>query len=173
MLDYRWERKALWVTPLLSEYSDARLLTPCLTAWKASRGEKRTNLLNGLVRNLPLLTPEVADKMSTANRKQLRELILVESTDLQCVTLDALLRIEDTAAIPHVEALLKKTHHDSLLWAAEVCLSGLLELKRQENDREVLLRASIEENGKEILLRPATSHNDEDEQQLLRPGSGE
>ena len=160
----------LWVTPLLSEYSDARLLTPCLKEWKSSKGEKRVNLLNGLVQNLPLLTPEVAAGMTTENCKQLRELVRVESPDLQRVTLAALLCIEDTGAIPYVEAFLKKKRSNPLQEAGEVCLSGLLELKRRENDREVLLRASVEENGKEILLRPATSHSDEDEQQLLRPG---
>ncbi|MBC7528734.1 MAG: hypothetical protein H7308_14460 [Chthonomonadaceae bacterium] len=160
----------VWATPLLSEYSDARLLTPCLTEWKSSKGEKRVNLLNGLVQNLPLLTPEVAAGMTTENRKQLRELVRVESPDLQRATLAALLCIEDTGAIPYVEAFLKKKRSNPLQEAGEVCLSGLLELKRRENDREVLLRASVEENGKEILLRPATSHSDKDEQQLLRPG---
>ena len=162
-----------WVTPLLSEYSDARLLTLCLTEWKASKGEKRVNLLNGLVRNLPLLTYDFAEGLSTENRRQLRELVWVESPNLQRTTLEALLRIEDTAAIPYVAALLKKTHNDPVREARESCLSGLLELKQKEKDRKVLLRASVEENGKEILLRPATSHNDEDEQQLLRPGSKE
>ena len=166
-----YSKQIPWATSLLSEYSDVRLLLLCVTEWKASEGEKRVNLLNGLVRNLPLLTPEIAEKMTTEKRKQLRELVFVESTALQRVTLETLLHIEDLNAIPHVETLVKNTPNSEVREAAEGCLSGLLTLKQREKDREVLLRPSLEENGKEVLLRPATSHNDDDEQQLLRPGN--
>ena len=162
-----------WVTPLLPHYSDARLITPCLSEWKASQGRKRGFLEACLVRNLPLLTPEIAEKMTTPQRKQLRELLFGESPALQRVTLETLLQIEDVNALPQVETLAKNTPNSEVREAAEGCLSGLLELKQREKDREVLLRPSLEENGKEVLLRPATSRHDEDEQQLLRPGNWE
>ena len=165
--------KTEWVTPLLPHYSDTRLITPCLSEWKASQGKKRGFLEACLVRNLPRLTPEIAEKMAMEKRKQLRELVFVESLALQCVTLQTLLQIEDVNAIPNVETLLKNTPNSEVQEAAEACLSGLRELKQREKDREVLLRPSLEKNGKEVLLRPATSRHDEDEQQLLRPGSGE
>ena len=171
--DRKISGKTEWVTPLLPHYSDTRLIAPCLSEWKASQGKKRGFLEACLVRNLPLLTPEIAEKMAMEKRKQLRELVFVESLALQCVTLQTLLQIEDVNAIPNVETLLKNTPNSEVQEAAEACLSGLRELKQREKDREVLLRPSLEKNGKEVLLRPATSRHDEDEQQLLRPGSGE
>lgn len=173
VLVFALKRSSLWICPLLTEYRDTRLIQLALNLL-ADDGIARVRLLTrSLTDHLPSLTPELAATYTSQERLTLRNLLLRPEHELRLAVLDALTRIEDTAAIPNVERLLSREIAGDVRANAERCLERLKEVRAAERESKILLRPSQERGGSETLLRMSRETKSEDEAQLLRPGSGE
>ena len=161
-----------WVYPLLTEYEDGRLVAPVLKMLRYPYKPSAKMLEASLVQNLPHLTHKLALSMSTAERLALRELTRNHLPALRSITLEALLRIEDTEAIPSIARLMKHETDPSVRTVAEDCLVKLKAIQERKAEGNVLLRPSNDTTVETTLLRVAHAVATEEEQQLLRPGSG-
>jgi len=161
-----------WVHPLLTEYEDGRLVAPVLKMLRYPYKPSTKMLEASLLQNLPHLTYKLALSMSTAERVALRELTRNHLSSLRLITLEALLRIEDTEAIPLIARLLKHETDPKVRAVAEDCLYKLRAIQDRKAEGNVLLRPSNDTTGETTLLRVAHAVATEEEQQLLRPGSG-
>ena len=161
-----------WVYPLFAEYEDAYLVAPSLRSWKTAPKSAHSSLETCLTRSLPLMTSEAANGMSPSERATWRKLVLSSNPQLCLTILNTLTRIEDTSAIPTVETLLTRRIEEDVRAAAEACLAQLKAIKAAEQESKILLRPSHDTTGEKTLLRTVEAVKSEDEQQLLRPGSG-